>query len=144
MDEKNPSTSDIRDLLDPLEVVLALGGIVEAPVGSTAILVTVFVKDLDDIQNDYSHTLGVFQNKVAGEVALRNWILGRWQDTETAPWQDDNEYVRGDEYKAKEESYCQSKKDQEIIKDYFDGNKYDEYTIKITKIQGPPVRKRLL
>ena len=137
---KKPSAGDIRNLLEPIEVAIALGGSVEAPVGSTIQLLQVFVKDLEDSQYDYNDIIGIFPNIPAAEAALRDWILIRWHDTEAAPWKDDEEEVGGAEYLAKENDFMKDKTDKEIIKEYFGDGDMDDYLIKVMKVEAAPAR----
>ena len=137
---EKPSASDIRNLLEPLEVAIALGGSVEAPVGSTIQLLQVFIKDTDDSQYDYNEIVGIFPTIPAAEAALRNWVLIRWNDRGNAPWQDDDEETGGEEYLAKEKEFMDKSTDKEIIKEYFGDGDMDDYLIQTFKVKAAPAR----
>ena len=134
------ATGEPIDALRALEVAIALGAEIPAPVKSFVYLATVAVIDEDDGRNDYTDTIGVYQSEVAAKIGLVGWILDRWSQSERAPWNDDLEFsAADDEYDLGEKNYLASKTDDEILQDYFSDSP-DSYNITKFIIQGETVR----
>ena len=117
------------DALRALDVAIALGAEIPAPVKSFVYLASVKVGDEDRVRDDYKVNLGVHQSYESAEVDIVGWILERWSESSKAPWNSDLEFESGDEeYDLGERNYLASKTDVEILEDYFTDH-YDSYEI---------------
>ena len=117
------------DALRALEVAIALGAEIPAPVKSFVYLASVKVGDEDRVRDDYKVNLGVSQSYESAKVDIVVWILGRWGQSSYAPWNSVLKLESGDEeYDLGEKNYLASKTDAEILKDYFTDS-IDSYDI---------------
>ena len=137
---KNPSEETLNDLRDTIATATYLGVEVAAIAGTTAVEVIVHGWEYDDPDS----SIGMFQNKDAAVIALRNWVVERHDEMEdSAPWtldmadtdfSDDSTYDRA--YQSARTAWL-TKTDDEIIESMFDESMYE---FVYHKIEANPTR----
>jgi hypothetical protein len=128
----NPAT-DLNDLRDTLSAAVSLGLPVPAIAGTTAVEVTIYGLDYDDPNT----SLGLYQSKEAAIIALRNFVIERYDDDiDSAPW-----FPVGNptdaEIAEERTAFLAARTDEEIIASMFGDS---EYYFTDHKIEPNPTR----
>lgn len=112
--------SDIYDLRETISAAVALGLPVAAPALTHAVEVTIHGWDYDDPDT----SLGIYQSHEAAVIALRNWVIERYdEDVDNAPWFP-LEDLTDEEIAAERKTYLAGKTDADIIATMFDDSMY--------------------
>ena len=139
---QSAEVTPLPDALRALEVAIALGAEVAAPVKSFVHIVRVEIVDEDDPFNNYGYVVGVYQSVEAAKAGLVGWVLERWGDSGRSPFYDswDNKEDEEDlDYEEAEKRYVEANSDDEILKAYFDASS-DSYDIDKSYVKANAIR----
>ena len=137
------------DALKAVDIAIALGAEIPAPVKSFVHIAKVEIVDEDDGRNNYGYIVGAYQSNEDAEAGLVGWVLERWTDAERAPFYDlwdrnQNEDEDEDlDYDDLEKIYIREHTDKEILKAYFNAFS-DSYEIEKVYVKSVPSREELL
>jgi len=140
VEETKSKDIDVNSPIRLLEIAIALGAEVLAPVGSHFFELIIFD---NSYSYDKTYSTSIFQTKKSCETALVNWIVREWTESERTPWrevatalsssrlQEEMRLIR--ESDDPFEAYLATHTDSEIIDWYF-AQSIDTYEINRKRI----------